>query len=108
MGDHALAPARLTDEAAGAERRARKRIGPTTLYTSVEPGPVAERLDVPHPEADRHPRRLPRTLKGTKTADQEAEEGDVTVALRAHSRHTPDDPRRLREDLERLAHAVEG
>jgi len=69
---------------------------------------VAERLDVPHPEADRHPRRIPRTLEGTKTTDQEAEEGDVTVALRGQSRHTLDDPRRLRQPLQVLAHAVEG
>src|SRR6266850_7827352 len=42
--------ARLAYEAAAAERRARERVGAAALDTGVEPRPMTQHLDAPHPE----------------------------------------------------------
>src|SRR4030095_1674005 len=90
------------------DRGGRDGRGPPPRDPRVEPRPVAERLDAPYAEADRHPRRRPRALEGAERTNQEAEERDVPVALRGQPRHALDDPCRLRQRLEILANPVEG
>src|SRR2546426_2206146 len=98
---------RLADETPGAEGGARKRIDATAFDTRVESRPVAEHLDAPHSEADRHPRRFARAVQRAQCANQQTEEGDVSIALGGEPRHAFDDPGRLGQPLQILAHALE-